>query len=169
MPGTLRGEVTVVGTAGKTHRRRVGIGAALMLLTMLANGVGVHANADDDGRIESIQLKTDAEATKVIIMLSKPLAFDVRVLDGDKAQKSARRLVLDFANTTLGAEATKPIAVDDGLVQKIRTGQFTATTARIVLDLANDTTHSVDAYETPPHVTVAIAGAASGASSAPRP
>jgi hypothetical protein len=133
--------------------------AALAVVGMLAALIGdARAQAADEppGRIERIQLKTDATATKVFIMLSRPLPFDVRVLDGDAARKSARRLVLDFANTTLAPEAARPIEVKDGFLQKIRPGQFTASTARIVLDLASDTKHSVDAYETPPHVTIAI-------------
>jgi hypothetical protein len=153
-------EVNVAGNRVNDGRRRARRWAAAALTLMLAASARVHAADDGAGRIESIQLKTDAGATKVIIMLSKPLAFDVRVLDGDAARKSARRLVLDFANTTLAPEAVKPIPVDDGFVRQVRTGQFTASTARIVLDLASNTTHSVDAYETPPHVTVAIAGSA---------
>ncbi len=132
--------------------------AACAMLAALTGAVGADAAAEPPGRVESIQLKTEVSSTKVFIMLSRPLPFDVRVLDGDAARKSARRLVLDFENATLAPAAATPIDVKDGLVQRIRTGQFTASTARIVLDLASDTTHSVDAYETPPHVTVAITG-----------
>lgn len=136
--------------------------AAAVTLAVPANVRFADANADAAGRIERIQLKTERDATKVIIMLSRPLAFDVRVLDAE-AQKSARRLVLDFANATLAPEVVPPMDVGDGFVRQIRTGQFTASTARIVLDLARDTRHSVEAYESPPHVTIAIAGAARAA------
>jgi N-acetylmuramoyl-L-alanine amidase len=132
--------------------------AVFGMLAVLTGGVRAHAAAEPPGRIERIDLKTDGSSTKVIIMLSRPLPFEVHVLDGETARKSARRLVLDFANTTLASDAVFPIKVEDGLVQQIRTGQPTAGAARIVLDLASDTKHSVDAYETPPHVTIAIAG-----------
>jgi hypothetical protein len=139
---------------------------------MLAVGVvAAEANAEPAGRIERIDLKTDASATKVIIMLSRPLPFDVRVLDGEAARKSAQRLVLDFENTTLAPATLSPLKVEDGFVQQIRTGRPAAGTARIVLDLAHDTKHSVEAYETPPHVTIAISArsaAASGATDTPR-
>jgi N-acetylmuramoyl-L-alanine amidase len=130
------------------------------MLVMLAVGIRAHAADEAAGRIERIELKTDGPSTKVILMLSKPLAFHVSVLDGDPAKKSARRLVLDFANSALGPEATKPIDVGNDLVRQIRPGQFKADTARIVLDLTNDTTHSVDAFESPPHVTIALANKA---------
>lgn len=138
-------------------RRRLGVLAALAVLVTLATGSRADANTDAAGRIESIQLKTERDVTKVIVMLSRPLAFDVRVLAAE-AEKSARRLVLDFANATLAPEVIPPVEVGDGFVRQIRTGQFTASTARIVLDLASDTKHSVEAYESPPHVTIAIAG-----------
>lgn len=150
MRGWLRSEA-VTGT------RALGMLAGCAMLAVLATGGFREAVADATGRIERIQLKTERDVTKVIVMLSRPLAFDVRVLDAE-AQKSARRLVLDFANATLAPEAIPPIAVDDGFVRQVRTGQFTASTARIVLDLASDTKHSVEAYESPPHVTIAIAG-----------
>lgn len=137
--------------------RALGVLVAWAAVMVLATGGFGAAAEDATGRIESIQLKTERDATKVIVMLSRPLAFDVRVLDAE-AQKSARRLVLDFANTTLAPEVIPPIAVDDGFVRQIRTGQFTASTARIVLDLASDAKHSVEAYESPPHVTIAVGG-----------
>src|SRR4051812_35388097 len=65
------------------------------------------------------QPKTDAAATKVIIMLSRPLAFDVHVLDGEAARKSTRRLVLDFDNTNIAPDVLKPIDVKDGFLQEI--------------------------------------------------
>ena len=140
------------------RRRRPGVLAVFGVLAVLAGGVGAHATAEPPGRIERIDLKADGSSTKVIVMLSRPLPFEVHVLDGEAARKSARRLVLDFENTTLAPDAVSPIKVEDGLVQQIRTGQPTAGTARIVLDLASDAKHSVDAYETPPHVTISIAG-----------
>ncbi len=137
-------------------RARRGL-AAIAVLLPLAAGIGAHAATDSPGRIERIDLKGDGSATKVFIMLSRPLPFAVHVLDGDAARKTARRLVIDFDDATLAPDAAAPLKVGNGLVQAIRTGQFKASTARIVLDLANDATHAVDAYETPPHVTIAIA------------
>jgi N-acetylmuramoyl-L-alanine amidase len=156
-------EVDMTGTKRVNHRRRrAGALAVLGMLALLAAGMRAHAADEAAGRIERIELKADGSSTKVIVMLSRPLAFDVQVLDGDAARKSARRLVLDFANTTLAPEATKPIEVANDLLRQIRPGQFNARTARIVLDLASGATHSVDAFESPPHVTIALAGTATG-------
>jgi hypothetical protein len=140
----------------------------LALLALLAGS----ADAADEpaGRIERIDVKTDdPSVTKVILMLSQPLPFHVRVFNGEGDKKSTKRLVLDFDDTTLGPEAAAPIDVGNALVQKVRPGQFTARAARIVLDIASDAKYSVDAYETPPHVTVAIGDTSKKDEPAPAP
>lgn len=149
----------MIRTKRRCHcRKRAGVLAMLGTLMLLAGPA--HAAGDAAGRIERIELNADASSMKVVVTLSRPLAFDVKVLDGDAAKQRARRLVLDFPDTTLAPEAMKPIAVANALLQQIRPGQFTAKTARIVLDLASDATHTIDAFESPPHVTIALAGAA---------
>ncbi len=91
-------------------------------------------------------------------MLSRPVPFEVHVYAGEPSRKTARRVVLDFSNATLGPGASTPVGVENGLLQQIRTGQFTARTARVVLDLASISKHSIDAYEDPPRVVIDIAG-----------
>jgi len=138
---------------------------ALATLTLLGL-VGVteaHATAAAPGRIERVRYEADGSSTRVIIMLSRPVPYEVRVLGGESTRKSERRVVLDFSNATLAPTATSPIGVENGLLQQIRTGQFTARTARVVLDLASITKHSVEAYEDPPRVVIDIAGTATSA------
>lgn len=142
------------------------VGAVLGVVTIVARAIAADG-ADSAGRIEHIELKTETAATKVILMLSQPLPFDARVLDGEIG-KSAQRLVLDFADTTLAPDVTAARKVDDGFVRQIRTGTPSPGTARVVLDLASNVTHSIEPYETPPHVTITItAGNAAAPSAAP--
>src|SRR5262249_44184915 len=79
-------------------------------------------------------------------------------LPGEKARGSERRVVLDFSNAKLGAEAQAPIGIEDGLLKQIRMGQFTARTARVVLDLASVTGHHVAMLDDPPRIVVDIEG-----------
>lgn len=110
------------------------------------------------GRIERVRYEATGTSTRVIIMLSRPVPFEVRLFAGEPSRKSERRVVLDFSNATIAPSAAEPIGVENGLLQRIRTGQFTARTARVVLDLASITKHSVDAFEDPPRVVIDIAG-----------
>lgn len=128
-----------------------------MLLSALLASTALAAAAKP-GRIERVRYEADGSSTRVIIMLSRPVPFEVHVYAGEASRKTARRVVLDFSNATLGPGASTPIGVENGLLQQIRTGQFTARTARVVLDLASISKHSIDAYEDPPRVVIDIAG-----------
>lgn len=127
-------------------------------MAVLVAATVADAAAARPGKIERVRYEADGSSTRVIIMLSRPVPFEVRVLAGEASRKSERRIVLDFSNATLAPGAAEPIGVENGLLQQIRTGQFTARTARVVLDLASVTKHSVDAYEDPPRVVIDIAG-----------
>jgi N-acetylmuramoyl-L-alanine amidase len=135
-------------------RRLLAVALAFVLLAVAT----VDAAPARPGRIERVRYEADGTSTRVIIMLSRPLPFEVRLLSGEATRKSERRVVLDFSNATIGPGAAQPIGVENGLLQQIRTGQFSARTARVVLDLASVTKHTVDAYEDPPRVVIDIAG-----------
>ncbi len=136
-----------------------------MLLALVATADA--RTTDAAGRIERVRYEAHDTSTRVIIMLSRPLPFYVQVLGGETTRKTERRVVLDFSNATLAPEALKPIGVENGILQDIRTGQFNAKTARIVLDLASIRKHTVDAYESPPRVVIDIEG--TPATDAPTP
>jgi N-acetylmuramoyl-L-alanine amidase len=116
------------------------------------------AQAAAPARVERVRYQADDHSTRVIVLLSRSVPFEVRVLPGETSRGSERRVVLDFSNAKLGPEAAAPIGVEDGLLKQIRTGQFTARTARVVLDLASVTGHHVSQLDDPPRVVVDIAG-----------
>jgi len=141
------------------RRRRRVVAVTLGLLAVLCSGAASHAaTADRPGRIERVRYEADDRSTRVIILLSRPIPFYVRLMNGEAARKSERRMVLDFSNATLGPGATSPVGVENGILQQIRTGQFNARTARVVLDLASVTKHTIDAFEDPPRIVIDITG-----------
>lgn len=145
-------------TAGNSRDHRAWRSLLAAVAVLLVATTVADAAAARPGRIERVRYEADGSSTRVIIMLSRPVPFEVRVLGGEASRKTERRIVLDFSNATLGPGAADPIGVENGLLQQIRTGQFTARTARVVLDLASVTKHTVDAYEDPPRVVIDIAG-----------
>ena len=147
----------IVRADGRQRWRRI---VAAIGLVVLAGGLdpAMGASRPTPGRVERVRYEADGSTTRVIVMLSRPVPFEVRIMPGESARRSARRVVLDFSNATLGPGATAPLGVENGLLQQIRTGQFTARTARVVLDLSNITKHTVTAYEDPPRVVIDIAG-----------
>ncbi len=126
------------------------------------------APAADAATVERVRYVADEQSTRVVVMLSRSVPYEVTVLPGERSRGSERRVVLDFSNATLGAEAQAPIGVEDGLLKRIRTGQFTARTARVVLDLASVTGHHVEALDDPPRIVVDIAGKPTGSAASAR-
>lgn len=148
----------MVGTTRRNGgRRTVGVLVALGTLALFAVASPSHA-VDTAGRIEGIRVDGTGAATKVVITLSRPLEYDVQVLGGDATGKIARRLVLDFSDSTLAPGATKPIDVASDVLRQVRTGQFNARTARVVVELAGEAPHTVEASTSPAEVTIAFGG-----------
>jgi N-acetylmuramoyl-L-alanine amidase len=149
-----------MGTTNGERQRRRGAAAALVVAALLAivGSATAATSPAAPARVERVRYEADGTSTRVIIMLSRPVPYEVHVLGGESARHSERRVVLDFSNARLAPEAATPVGVENGLLQQIRTGQFTARTARVVLDLASITKHSVTAYEDPPRVVIDIAG-----------
>lgn len=157
----------MVGTMRRHGRRRgVGVLVALGMLALLAVAPP-SSGADAAGRVERIRVEGAGPATKVVITLSRPLEYDVQVLGGHANGKSARRLVLDFSDATLAPEATKPVEVASDLLRQVRTGQFNAKTARVVVEVATDAPHTVEASTSPAEVTIAFGGTANAAVGTP--
>ena len=124
-------------------------------------------------RVDRVRYEADGGSTRVVVHLSRRVPYEAFILPGDAARGSERRLVLDLSNARLGPAALLPVGVENGLLQRIRTGQFTARTARIVLDLASVTTHSVEVLDDPPRVVIDITGrpipVRSGSTPSPEP
>lgn len=151
---------------GKGTKRGRSIAPTLVVLGtlgLLVTGLAPDAVAETEGRIEGVALESSGGSTKVVISLSRSLIYDVRELDADPAKKIGRRLVVDFADATLAPEAAKPVAATSDVVRNVRTGQFNAHVARVVIELAGDAPHAVDASDSPPRVTVSLGGAATAA------
>src|SRR6266404_3875037 len=128
----------------------------------------VAAPAADAATVERVRYFADEHSTRVVVLLSRTVPYEVTVLPGEKSRGSERRVVVDFSNAKLGAEAQAPIGVEDGLLKQIRTGQFTARTARVVLDLASVTGHHVEAFDDPPRIVVDIEGKPTSTASSTR-
>jgi N-acetylmuramoyl-L-alanine amidase len=152
-----------------TGRTRAATGrawAAALLLLLAALGSARDAAAVQrpaaPAQVERVRYEATGTSLRVMVLLSRKVPYEVSVLAGDPARGSGRRLVIDFSNAKLGPGAGTPIGVEDGLLQRIRTGQFTARTARVVLDLADVSTHSVSQQDNPPRVVIDIRGTPRG-------
>lgn len=109
----------------------------VFLALFWAAGVGTvtpaAADESSDPVIEDIRHVSVPGYTRVIVTLSAKADYEHFQLAADRTRPS--RIVVDFSPARIEAAARAPTPVGDGLLKNIRTGQFAADTARVVLDL----------------------------------
>ena len=71
----------------------------------------------------------------MIITLSAKADYHHFTVPVDRAHDRPPRIVIDFSPARIGPSTSAPIPIHDGLLKRIRTGQFSPATARVVLDL----------------------------------
>ena len=91
------------------------------------------ADQSSDPAIENIRHVSVQGYTRVIVTLSAKADYKHFQLAADRTRPP--RIVIDFSPARVEAAAQAPTPVGDGLLKDIRTGQFAAETARVVLDL----------------------------------
>ncbi len=78
--------------------------------------------------------------TRVVIMASGPVNYKEVLLE--ETENTPRRLYIDFKKSYIEPQYRSPVPIEDGLLRRIRTGQFSPDTVRVVLDI-----ESIDNYK----------------------
>ena len=78
--------------------------------------------------------------TRVVIMASDPVNYQEVLLE--ETANTPRRLYIDFKKSYIEPQYRSPVPIEDGLLRRIRTGQFSPDTVRVVLDI-----ESIDNYK----------------------
>ncbi len=78
--------------------------------------------------------------SRVVIMASGPVNYKEVLLQ--ETENSSRRLYIDFEKSYIEPQYRSPVPIEDGLLRRIRTGQFSPDTVRVVLDI-----ESIDNYK----------------------
>ena len=105
----------------------------LALFWAASAGAPAAADQSSDPAIENIRHVSVQGYTRVIVTLSAKADYKHFQLAADRTRPP--RIVIDFSPARVEAAAQAPTPVGDGLLKDIRTGQFAAETARVVLDL----------------------------------
>jgi N-acetylmuramoyl-L-alanine amidase len=99
------------------------------------------------------------------LFLSGPVVPWVRTLAA--TPDAPHRIYVDLADTTLGASVPKVLPSEIPGIERVRAGQFTSTTARVVLDTTR--AQPFDVTTTDRRVTITFAAADPSSSPAPSP
>ena len=112
------------------------------------------AGEDQPARIVDLRYGSTSYYTRIVIEASKPIAYSGNVLDSD----TGRRLYFDLENAILPRSLFDPIPVNDGLLQQIRSSQFSEDTVRVVLDTDSLSDYRITRLDNPFRVVIDIWG-----------
>ena len=94
--------------------------------------------------------------TRVVINASGPVTYRETLLE--KVGNHPRRLYLDFQESYIDPKFRAPVPIEDGLLKRIRTGQFTPETVRVVLDIESISSYKIFSLPDPFRVVIDVRG-----------
>jgi len=94
--------------------------------------------------------------TRIVIRASAPVHFTADLLE--KTEGQPRRLYIDFSPSYIPPKFRTPVPIEDGLLQQVRTGQYTESTVRVVLDIESISDYKIFSLEDPFRVVVDVHG-----------
>src|SRR4051794_11324298 len=85
--------------------------------------------------VQRVSHVSAADYTRIIITLSDEVPHNLFVARAGPNNDRPTRLVIDFAPARKGPEALAVLTIQDGILKQVRTGQFSPTTTRVVIDI----------------------------------
>lgn len=94
--------------------------------------------------------------TRVVIMASSPVTYREELLK--KTSTNPTRLYIDFKKSYIEPKYRSPVPIEDGLLKRIRTGQFSPDTVRVVLDIESISSYKIFSLPDPFRVVIDVRG-----------
>ncbi|MEE8185805.1 MAG: N-acetylmuramoyl-L-alanine amidase [Thermodesulfobacteriota bacterium] len=128
--------------------------SALSLLLSLSE-------ARDSGTSKRIEVKdirfwSNPTYTRIVIDLSGATTFKYHLLKKDPSIKKPQRLFIDISNATRSKNLTETKGINDGILKRVRTGQYNKDTVRVVLDIETIEDYKVFPLEDPFRIIVDV-------------
>jgi N-acetylmuramoyl-L-alanine amidase len=98
--------------------------------------------------------------TRVVIMASGPVSYKEILLE--QTENTPRRLYIDFKKSYIEPQYRAPVPIEDGLLRRIRTGQFSPDTVRVVLDIESISSYKIFSLPDPFRVVIDVRGEKKG-------
>ncbi|PID41787.1 MAG: hypothetical protein CR981_02900, partial [Proteobacteria bacterium] len=94
--------------------------------------------------------------TRVVIKTSGPVTYHEVLLE--EIGNQPRRLYIDFQNSYTEPRFRAPVPIEDGLLRRVRTGQNTPDTVRVVLDIESISSYKIFSLPDPFRVVIDVRG-----------
>ncbi len=132
----------------KLNSKRILRYAVIFLLTFFPSVL----TASGEIEVKGIRYWSSSDYTRVVVDLSGTVEFSKnRILNPD-------RLYFDLMNATIAKEIKTSLPVGDGILKKVRAGQFKPDTVRVVLDLEEITDFNVYILDGPTRLVIDVYG-----------
>jgi len=129
-------------------------------------------NVKNRSYVQPVEHWSSDNYTRIVIKTSRPVSYREELLE--KVGEQPRRLFIDFDKSYIEPKYRAPIPIKDGLLQQVRTAQFTPDTVRVVLDIESIQSYKIYSLPDPFRVIVDVHGqpaaaVATGTEKAPVP
>ncbi len=99
---------------------------------------------------------SSADYTRIVIQASSPVPYTTSLLEKDGDQP--RRLYINLNRSSVSLHDQTPIPIEDGLLKRIRTGQFNDNTVRVVLDIESISDYKIFSLKDPFRIVIDVHG-----------
>ncbi len=107
-------------------------------------------------KILPVKYWSSDDYTRVVVQASTAVQYSTRLLEKDGDQP--RRLYIDFSQSYIPSKFRVPLPIEDGLLRRVRTGQFDGDTVRVVLDIESISDYKIFNLNDPFRVVVDVHG-----------
>jgi N-acetylmuramoyl-L-alanine amidase len=107
-------------------------------------------------QVQPVKFWSTADYTRVVVQTSEPVTYTKHLLE--KQGDRPRRLFLDFASSQVPPRACRPIPIQDGLLKRVRVGQFSPDTVRVVLDIESISSYKIFSLQDPFRAVIDVKG-----------
>jgi N-acetylmuramoyl-L-alanine amidase len=124
----------------------------------LASRKKAHVKTRKYAEIKEIRYWSSSTHTRIVIDLDQEVAYKDRLLNKDIALDKPPRLYIDLFAAKLSPQLKEPISIEAGLLKRVRAGQYTPDTVRVVLDLESIADYKIFPLKDPFRVVIDVLG-----------
>jgi N-acetylmuramoyl-L-alanine amidase len=107
-------------------------------------------------RLLDIRYWSSDDYTRVVLDLDDSAEYSHFLLNPDPDLHTPHRLVVDLKETLLGQEICDELKIQDGILKRVRSGQYRKSIARVVLDVAHLKDYRVFSLDEPYRVVLDV-------------
>jgi N-acetylmuramoyl-L-alanine amidase len=109
-------------------------------------------------RVTDIRHWSAQDYTRIVIDVNEQVEYSSHLLRRDPSLGKPPRLYIDLENSTLDSSFAGAIPIGDGLLRKVRAGQYKPRVVRVVLDIESIEDHKIFSLGDPFRIVIDVTG-----------